>query len=373
MSTNLPQRKLRIGLFGATGIVGQRIALRLVRHPWFELVAVAASQRSAGKLLREASLAGLGDELPEALAALEVEEAHGLARRGGFDLAISALDASAARQIEPELVARGIPVITNASPYRLHPEVPLVVAEVNPGHLDLVRARPPGQGFLLANPNCSTTGLVLALAPLERAFGLEEVRVTTLQAASGAGYPGVPSLDLLGNVLPGIPGEEEKLETEPRKIFGRLEGGRIRERAIPIAADTHRVPVVDGHLLSLEFRLASKVSLADVRKTLERFEPAADLARLPSAPRRTLAYLEGPHRPQPRLDASRSQGMSVTLGRLRPSPLGGFRMTALVHNAERGAAGGTLLLAELALARGLLAAPSSAREHVLAGDAGSAP
>ncbi len=351
-------RKLRVALLGATGVVGQRIARRLLRHPWFELGAVAASGRSAGKRYREATTWQLPETLPEPLGEQVLEEPTHLieAKRSEFALILSALDSATARELEPAFVQAGYAVITNASAFRMNPEVPLIIPEVNADHLELVSRRPDGHGFLVANPNCSTTGLILALAPLERSFGLTEVRVTTLQAASGAGFPGVPSLELLGNVLPGIPGEEEKLESEPRKIFGTLRDGSIRERCLPISADTHRVPVVDGHLLSVDCRLNRSVPLTEVYHCLKNFRPPAEVDQLPSAPAHTLIYIDHPHRPQPRMDSDSNNGMSVSIGRLRPSPLGGFRFTVLVPNTERGAAGGTLLLAELVAARGLLGA-----------------
>jgi len=344
----------RVALFGATGVVGQRLVRRLAAHPDFVLVEVAASERSAGRRYGEAVRWRLTDEVPPAAARLGVREVDELAEADGFDLALSALDAASASRVEARLVERGIAVVTNASTHRMNDGVPLVIPEVNADHLELLRRRAGGRGPLAANPNCAAIGLVLALAPLARRFGVERVRVTTLQAASGAGHPGVPSLDLLGNVVPGIPGEEEKLENEPPKILGRRIAGRIEPASLAISADTHRVPVVDGHLLSVSVGLGQRVSLAEAERAFDDHQPAEEIAALPSAPARPVVRLTEDHRPQPRLDVGRGGGLTVTVGRLRPCPLLDLRFTALVDNAERGAAGGTLLLAELAAHHGLL-------------------
>lgn len=344
----------RVALFGATGVVGQRLVRRLAAHPDFVLVEVAASARSAGRRYGEAVRWRLADEVPPDAARLGVREVDELAETDGFDLALSALDAASARRVEARLVERGIAVVTNASTHRMNDGVPLVIPEVNADHLELLRRRAGGGGPLAANPNCAAIGLVLALAPLARRFGVERVRVTTLQAASGAGHPGVPSLDLLGNVVPGIPGEEEKLENEPPKILGRRVAGRIEPASLAISADTHRVPVVDGHLLSVSVGLGQRVSLAEAERAFDDHQPAEEIAALSSAPARPVVRLTEEHRPQPRLDVGRGGGLTVTVGRLRPCPLLDLRLTALVDNAERGAAGGTLLLAELVAHRGLL-------------------
>lgn len=346
-----PARRLRVALFGATGVVGQRLLRRLATHPDFELVAVSASERSAGRRYAEAVRWLSPDGIPCAAAGLTVRAVDELAAAGGYDLALSALDAETARRVEPLLVERGIAVVTNASALRMDPDVPLVVPEVNPDHLEILRERSPGRGALVANPNCATIGLVLALAPLAERFGVERVRVTTLQAASGAGHPGVPALELLGNVVPGIAGEEEKLECEPAKVLGRRRGARIEPAGLVLSADTHRVPVIDGHLLAVSVGLGRRVSAAEAARAFDEYRPPAVAAALPSAPARALERVEGEQRPQPRLDAGRGGGMTVTVGRVRTCPLFDLRFTALVDNVERGAAGGTMLLAEL-LTRG---------------------
>ncbi|HHQ49100.1 MAG TPA: aspartate-semialdehyde dehydrogenase, partial [Acidobacteria bacterium] len=338
-------RRLRVAVLGATGVVGQRLVALLAGHPWFETTVVAASPRSAGR--RYGEVAGWRDgPLPAAVAELRVAPADVPA---GVDLAFSALDAAAAREIEPLWTAAGVPVVSNASAFRMDPGVPLLVPEINEEHLALVRER--GPGFVVTNPNCATSGLVLALAPLERAFGVEAVAVTTLQAISGAGYPGVPALDILGNVLPGIPGEEEKLEREAARILGRLEGGTIVPAPLTVSAQTFRVPVVHGHVLSLSIRLRRRATVDEAAAVLEAF--GRDVHRdLPSAPSRPIRVLDGDAAPQPRLHLG--SGMTVAVGRLRPCPVHHLRCVVLVDNLVRGAAGAALLNAELLAARGLL-------------------
>ena len=356
-----PSPRRRVGLLGATGVVGQRLVRRLAGHPWFELAALGASPRSAGRPYADATRWLLPGAPPADAAALPVEEVDAVVERDDLDLVLSALDGETARRVEPRLVARGLAVVTNASAHRMSPEVPLVVPEVNADHLDLVTRRPPGAGFVVANPNCAVIGLALALRPLAAAFGLARVQVTTLQAASGAGHPGVASLDLLGNVVPGIAGEEEKLESEPRKIFGRLGAHGIEPATFAVSAQTHRVPVVDGHLLAVSVALGRDVPPEEAASALDAFRPAAEVRELPSAPPRSLELVDDEHGPQPRLDVERGGGMTVTVGRLRRCAVHGLRFVALVHNAERGAAGGTLLLAELAERRGLLDAGARMR------------
>ncbi len=347
--------RLRVALLGATGVVGQRLARRLFEHPWFELAALAGSTRSAGCDYGEAARWRLAEPMPEPLAGRRVVTVDEVLERADrFDLALSAVDAETARAVELELVRRGVAVVTNASPHRMLPAVPLVVPEVNPEHLGLLDARPAGDGLLVANPNCATIGLVLALKPLVDAFGLERVAVTTLQAASGAGHPGVPALDLLGNVLPGIAGEEEKLEREPARILGRLGAAGIEPATIAISAQTNRVAVLDGHLLSVAVTLGRATTPAEVEEAILAYRAPAVARDLPSAPALPVELVRGDCSPQPRLDAGRGGGMTVSVGRVRACAALGVRFVALVHNAERGAAGGTLLLAELAARAGYL-------------------
>ena len=355
--------RLRVGILGATGAVGQKLVTLLARHPWLELTAVAASQRSAGRRYGDAVHWLEAVPLPPAVAALLVQEA---APPLACDLVVSALDADVAREIEPAFAAAGYPVFSNASAHRMRPDVPLLVPEVNADHLRLVERQPYGAGFIVTNPNCSTTGLVLALKPLADAFGLDAVQVTTMQAASGAGYPGVSSLDILGNVIPHIAGEEAKLEAEPRKILGTLAGDAVAEHPVTISAQANRVPVLDGHLLSVSVRLSRPAGLDDVRTAFAEFKsPIRDLG-LPSAPERPVALLAAGEAPQPRRHAALGGGMVVHVGCVRSCPVLGVRFVALVHNTVRGAAGAAILNAELAIRSGLVAprAAAAAREEV---------
>jgi aspartate-semialdehyde dehydrogenase len=270
------------------------------------------------------------------------------------DVVFSALGSAAARVLEPELAGRGLAVVSNASALRMHPEVPLLIPEVNPDHLEMLDRQSFGRGSIVTNPNCATVGLVLGLKPLADAFGIEAVHVTTLQAISGAGYPGVASLDILGNALPLIPGEEDKLETEPQKILGSVGGGALSPAAFRVSAQTNRVPVMDGHLVSVSVKLSRPASPEGARKAIEDFRsPVADLD-LPSAPSLPVAVAEDGPRPQPKLDVDRGRGMTVTVGRIRRCPVFDLRFVALVHNTERGAAGAAVLNAELMAATGRL-------------------
>lgn len=347
------RERVPVAVLGATGAVGQRLVTMLAGHPRFELVQVAASDRSAGRRYGEAVRWLLPGGPPPAVAGLTLLPCDPGAV--GAPLVFSALDAPSAREVEPAFRAAGRTVVTNASALRMAPEVPLVVPEVNGGHLALLKAqRARWGGGVAANPNCSTIGLVLALEPLRRAFGVRRVAVTTLQALSGAGHPGVPSLDALDNVVPEIPGEEEKLETEPQKIFGALGEGGVAPDPVVLSAQCNRVPVRDGHTLSISVELGRPAAPEEAATALAGWRsPLADLG-LPSAPEYPVVVAGGP-RPQPLLDREAACGMAVTVGRIRPCPLLGLRMVALVHNTVRGAAGGTLLVAELLEARGLLA------------------
>jgi aspartate-semialdehyde dehydrogenase len=341
---------------GATGVVGQRFVRRLAQHPWFELRSLAASERSAGKRYRDACEWRLGGE-PYAGAG-ELTVSAGDAESVAEPIVFSALDSAPARELEPALARAGAWVFSNASAFRMESDVPLLVPEVNPEHLALFsdqRARRGWPGAIVCNPNCTATVLVMALAPLQAAFGIEAVLMTSMQAASGAGYPGVPSLDILGNVIPFIAGEEEKVEAETRKML---------DAEIPVSALCNRVPVVDGHSEAVSVRLRGNPSLDEVRKALTAWRPAiADLG-LPSAPPSPLRLHEQANRPQPRLDLaedwSAQSGMTVHVGRVRPCPVLGIKLNVLGHNAERGAAGGSVLNAELALANGTLGEIESA-------------
>ena len=349
-------RKWRVGILGATGMVGQRFVVLLQGHPWFEVGALAASDRSAGRPYGEAVQWLLESPLPEEVAALPVQKAEpGLE----CDFVFSGLSADAAREVEPAFAAAGYPVISNASAFRNDPLVPLLVPEVNGEHVHLIRKQQKQKGFsrggfLVTNPNCSTTGLVLSLAPLFRRFGLEKLLVTTLQALSGAGFPGVPSLQILANVLPQISGEAEKIEWEPRKIFGVLGEGQIRPAELVISAQCNRVPVRDGHLISVSVQLEEPASLEEVRQAFREYRSPLAKWNLPSAPAQPVCLTEDPLSPQPLLHAGTGGGMAVTVGQLRECPVLDFRFVALVHNTVRGAAGGAILNAEWLAVQGYL-------------------
>ncbi len=350
----MADRRLKVGILGATGSVGQRFVQLLSGHPWFEPAALAASPKSEGKPYGETVRWLLPGGPPEGVRDMPVLPPD--PDRIQADVVFSALDAASARDLEPAFRSAGRTVISNASAFRMDPLVPLVIPEVNPDHLALVAdQRKRYGGAIVANPNCATIGLCLSLGPLRAAFGLRRVLVTTLQALSGAGHPGVPSLDALDNVVPEIAGEEEKLRTEPAKIFGALEGGGVRPAGMTVGAQCNRVPVRDGHLLSVSVEVARPAGVAGAARAFREFvSPLAGLG-MPSAPDRPVVLEDGFARPQPLLDRNRSGGMAVTVGRLAPCPVLGLRYAALVHNTVRGAAGGTILLAELMKVRGMLA------------------
>ncbi len=344
-------KPLRVGVLGATGSVGQKFVSLLSGHPWFRVTYLAGSPGSQGIPYGERVRWLETTPLPRWAGGLVMEAPS---PELPCDLVFSALSSTVASEIESTFVAAGVPVISNASSHRMEPGVPLLVPEVNPDHVEVLRGRPPGEGFMVANPNCSTSGLVLALKPLVDAFGIRRVSVTTLQALSGAGYPGVPSLDILGNVIPNIPNEEEKLETEPLKILGRRKGTDVTPAELTISAQTNRVPVIDGHLLSVSVETEVRCSVEGAADALEGFvSPLLEMA-LPSAPERPVRYSRDPSFPQPRLHSGAGSGMAVSIGRLRPCPVLGLRFVALVHNTVRGAAGGAILNAEFLYEKGFL-------------------
>jgi aspartate-semialdehyde dehydrogenase len=346
-------RRFRVALLGATGAVGQRFVQLLSSHPWFEVTALVASDRSAGKPYGDEVRWMLPTPPPPNLSALMIQppSPDGLEA----DMVFSALDPAAALDLESSFREAGFLVVTNASSHRRDPEVPLVVPEINGSHLEMVslqRAR--YGGAIVANPNCSTIGLCLALEPLRMAFGVKRVLATTLQALSGAGHPGISSLDALDNVLPQIPGEEEKLRCEPAKIFGEWRADQIIPWPGVVSAQCNRVAVRNGHLLSLSVELERTAEVEAVREAVASYRSPLSGLNLPSSPDRPVLLREEPGRPQPLLDRGASGGMAVTVGRLQECGVLDVRMVALVHNTIRGAAGGTILIAELLAARGLI-------------------
>lgn len=345
--------RIEVGILGATGMVGQQFLNQLARHPWFEPTWLAASGRSEGKPYHEAAPWRLATPVPDGLADRHVEAA---VPGRGPRLVFSALDAGVAGELELAFAQAGHLVVSNARNHRLDRAVPLLVPEVNADHLELMRVQAASKGWkgaIVTNPNCSTVMLTMALAPL-RPFGLRSCVVTTLQAVSGAGYPGVPSIDILGNIIPFIAGEEEKIEIETRKILGTLAGDSVDYHPVAVSASTTRVPVVDGHTESVAVSLEASPSLDEVRAALEQFRGRPQELGLPSAPPRPLVYLREPNRPQPRLDVERGGGMTVTVGRLRTCPVLGCKFVVLGHNTVRGAAGAAVLNAELMRAGGWL-------------------
>ncbi len=345
--------RVEVGVLGATGTVGQQFVRLLDRHPWFKASWLAASDRSEGKRYADAASWKLATPMPDEAAERVVQAPT---PGTGPKLVFSALDASVAGDLEKAFAEAGHIVVSNARNYRMDPLVPLLVPEINPDHLQLLAQQREAYGWkggIVTNPNCSTVFLAIALAPL-RALGLTACNVVTLQATSGAGYPGVPSLDIVGNVVPFIGGEEEKLETEPQKIMGTLAGSRIEPHPVTVSAHTTRVPVIDGHTEMVSVDFASRVSADEVRAAFDAFAGEPQQRELPSAPRRPIVYLEAPNRPQPRLDVERDHGMAVFIGRLRSCPVMQHKFVALGHNTVRGAAGAALLNAELMQAQGLL-------------------
>ena len=336
-----------VGILGATGMVGQQFIALLANHPWFKVEWLGASQRSEGKAFRDAAAWRLPNALPDDIASKVVEAAvPGKAPR----LVFSGLDSSVAGEIEGAFAEAGHVVVSNSRNYRMHDSVPLLIPEVNADHLELLDKQSAAYGWkgrIITNPNCATIVIAMALAPL-RQFGLETTLVTTLQAISGAGYPGVPSWDILGNIIPYIGGgEEEKIETETKKILGSLDGATIKVHPVKVSATTTRVPVQNGHTASISVGLSGTPGREDVIAAWRSFKGRPQDLDLPSAPPHPLVYLDELNRPQPLLDANRDGGMTVTVGRLRPCPLFAYKFVALGHNTIRGAAGAAILNAEM--------------------------
>jgi aspartate-semialdehyde dehydrogenase len=347
--------RLKVGILGATGTVGQRFVQLLQGHPWFEITALAASTASAGRPYGEVCRWKVSAEIPPTVRDMTVEEcAPGL----DCDLVFSALPGEVAGPIEENLAAAGYFVSSNAKNHRMDPDVPLLIPEVNPDHIQIIehqrRQRGWGRGFIVTSPNCSVTQLVLALKPLQDRFGLGAVMVTTMQAISGAGYPGLPSWDILDNVVPHIGGEEEKVEVEPLKLLGRLEGHEFQPAPMAISAQCNRVNTVEGHLEAVSVRLVRKAEVDAVVEALRSFTALPQELDLPSAPRRPIVVREEADRPQPRYDRDEQGGMAVVVGRVRECPVLDYKFVVLGHNTVRGAAGGSILNAELLMAKGYL-------------------
>lgn len=343
--------KIPVAILGATGCVGQKLIELLDHHPWFEIVALAASERSSGKKYGEVVKWFMSSPLPTYIAEMEVQLC-----RPTFpcSLVFSGLDSSVAGEIETDFAQAGYLVVSNSRNHRMHTHVPLVIGEVNADHLDLLKKQPYGKGGIVTNSNCSVMGLTLALKPIFDRFGLEAVHVVTMQAVSGAGYPGVPSLDILDNVIPFIKGEEEKIETEPLKILGRCEGSHITHANFKISAQCNRVPVIDGHTESVSIKLQNTASGQEIIQAWREFKGEPQEWQLPTAPFHPIHYFEQEYYPQPRLHRHLDKGMAVSIGRLRKCPLFDYKFTLLSHNTIRGAAGAAILNAELLVKKGFV-------------------
>ena len=345
--------QIEVGILGATGMVGQEFVAQLADHPWFTVSWIAASERSAGKRYRDATSWRLPAQRPDRVADMVVDTATpGRAPR----LVFSGLDASVAGEVEAAFAQNGHLVVSNARNHRMDPVVPLVIPEVNADHLRLLTAQAESKGWsggVVTNPNCSTVVLAMAVAPL-RQFGLRQIIVSTLQAISGGGYPGVASLDIMGNVVPVVRGEEVKIETETKKILGPVTAAGVEAHPVTVSASTTRVPVINGHTELVTVSLESDPGPEALIAALRDFSGPPLVAGLPSAPSQPVLYLEEEDRPQPRLDADRGHGMTVCVGRLRACPVLDYKFVAMGHNTVRGAAGVAVLNAELLKVEGKL-------------------
>jgi len=348
-------RKIRVGILGATGMVGQHYVNLLIEHPFFEISFLAASKDSAGKTYGQA-LQEKGrsfDSIPPSVLAMPVYSVDEIDKaKEHCDFVFSAVNAETAKINEPLYAAAGLPVVSNASAHRMDPDVPLLIPEINPEHLELIhqqrKNRGWGKGFIIAKPNCSVQSYLFPLFPLHQKFGIKKLIITTMQAVSGAGYPGVSSLDIIDNVIPYIGGEEEKSEREPLKILGKIQNGKIAPiQGLSISAHCNRVPVMDGHTACVSVEFVKKPTKEEILEIWREFRSVPQELNLPSAPIQPIIYREEKDRPQPKFDRNAEGGMAITVGRLRECPVLDFRFVALSHNALRGAAGGGVLNAEL--------------------------
>lgn len=351
--------KIPVGILGATGMVGQKFIEMLKDHPWFEIVALAASEKSFGKPYGQAMRWMMESLLPEHIAQMEVRSCHpDLPCRVVF----SGLDSSVAGEIEENFAKAGYIVISNSRNHRMDSDVPLLIPEVNSPHLTLVKTQ-KYSGMIVTNPNCSVIGLVTALKPLIDQWGIEKVNVVTLQAVSGAGYPGVPSFDILDNVIPFISGEEEKVETEPLKILGSVQDQSIQPYPMQISAHCNRVSVMNGHMACVSVKLRQHASAKEIREAWQQFTSEPQALHLPTSPQRPIVYLSDERHPQPKMHRLLEKGMAVSIGRLRECPLLDWKFALLSHNTIRGAAGCAILNAELMVKKGYIS--NATRSHDL--------
>ncbi|MBA3815973.1 MAG: aspartate-semialdehyde dehydrogenase [Parachlamydiaceae bacterium] len=341
--------KVPVVVLGATGSVGQRFIELLAKHPWFEIISISASERSVGKQYKNAVNWLMPTPLPQDIGDMVITPCQpGMPRA----LVFSALDSHVAGDIESQFAQAGFLVVSNARNHRMQSDVPLLIPEINKDHLELLKLQSYMPGGIVTNPNCSTIGLALALKPLHDRFGVAAVHIVTMQAISGAGYPGVPSMDILDNVIPYINGEEHKIETEPLKILGKLENNHIEPASINISAQCNRVPVSDGHMASVSIKLKTKASRSELIEAWRGFTSEVYPMGLPLAPQQPIHYFEQENYPQPKLHRNLEKGMAVSIGRLRECSIMDFKFSLLSHNTLRGAAGGAVLCGELLLKTG---------------------
>jgi aspartate-semialdehyde dehydrogenase len=347
------ENRIPVGILGATGMVGQHFVKFLQNHPWFEITWLGASDRSAGKPYREATSWRLDGAMPAGVRDMQVEECKPATAP---NLLFSSMDAAVATEIEREFAQAGHVIVSNSRNHRMEPDVPLLIPEVNPDHLKIIpqqQRRRGWKGQIATNPNCSTMVLAMALAPMKQ-FGITRVIATTMQAISGAGYPGVASMDINANVIPFVGGEEEKMQQETQKILGEFTGEGLRPLNAKVSAHCNRVPVVDGHTVTVSVAFERKPSKDDILRALGNFRGVPQERKLPSAPPQPIIYMQEADRPQPRRDAERERGMATFIGRLRECPVLDYKFVALSHNTIRGAAGAAVLNAELMYSEGLL-------------------
>ena len=336
--------KTSVAILGATGSVGQKFIELLSDHPWFQITELCASDKSAGKKYKDAVDWFMPISLPGKIGEIEVQECL---PKLSSKVVFSGLDSSVAGKIETEFAKAGYTVISNSKNHRMDEDVPLLVPEINPAHLELIKFQKFGKGCIVTNPNCSVIGLVLALKPLLDNFGINAINVTSMQAISGAGHPRTINLDIEDNVIPFINGEEEKVEVEPLKIFGKFENGKILNINFKIGAQCNRVNVTDGHTECIQVNLKQKVKKDDIINAWNNFIGEPQKLKLPLAPQKPIHYFEEEHFPQPKYQRNIDKGMAVSVGRLREDPLFDFKFVILSHNTVRGAAGGAILCAEL--------------------------
>lgn len=350
MTIMTENKKIPVSILGATGSVGQKFIQLLANHPYFQTVEVMASEKSAGKPYKEAVNWILPSPIPEDVAKFKIGKCE---PSNKTRFVFSGLDSNVAGEVETDFAQAGYVVISNAKNHRMDDDVPLLIPEVNPDHLNIITAQSFNGGIIVTNPNCSTIGLTIALKPLDDEFGIEYLNVVTMQAVSGAGFPGVSSLSIIDNIVPYIGGEEDKVEKEPLKILGTLDNNAIVYKDFPISAQCNRVSVIDGHLESVQIKFKKQATKDQIINAWESFRGEPQVLNLPTAPKKLIYYFDDPRYPQPRLNRNLENGMAVSVGRLQECPVFDFKFVVLSHNTMRGAAGGAVLCAELLIKKDL--------------------